>query len=167
MAVGALSTMAFLPAPATAGERVGSAETGRPGLAAWLSGLSLAGLGRPLRGHDDWEREATSAARSWLRLVDDGRHPASWSAASPLFREEVGRQDWDVALRAARAPLGRCEWRRLQSRAAVEGPSGDLRGPYVVIRFESAFSRRETITETVTPVLGPDGRWRVAAYFVS
>ena len=167
MAVGALSTLAFNPTHARAGERVGAAERRRTGLAAWLSGLSLVGLGRPLGGHAAWEREATSGARSWLRLVDDGRYPASWSAAAPLFREEVGRQDWDAALRAARAPLGRCSWRRLESRAAVEGPPGDLRGPYVVIRFESAFARRGEVTETVTPVLGPDGRWRVAAYFLS
>lgn len=167
MAVGALSILAFNPTHARAGERVGAAETRRIDLAAWLSGLSLVGLGRPLGGHTDWEREATSVARSWLRLVDDGRHTASWSAAAPLFREEVGRQDWDAALRAARAPLGRCSWRRLGSRAAVEGPPGDLRGPYVVIRFESAFARRGEVIETVTPVLGPDGRWRVAAYFLS
>ena len=143
-----------------------TARAGGPSSAAWLSALSLAGLGRPLAGRDDWEREATSVARSWLRLVDDGRHPASWSAAAPLLREEVGPQDWDAALRAARAPLGRCLWRKLLSRAAVEGSPGDLRGPYVVIRFESAFERQGSAVETITPVRGPDGRWRVAAYFI-
>ena len=166
MAVGALSTMAFRPARESAGEQTGRGEGRRSEVAAWLSALSLAGLGRPLAGRGDWEREATSVARSWLRLVDDGRHPASWSAAAPLLREEVGPQEWDAALRAARAPLGHCLWRKLQSRAAVEGSPGDLRGPYVVIRFESAFERRGSVAETVTPVRGPDGRWRVAAYFI-
>jgi hypothetical protein len=167
MAAGALSMLAFNPAHAQADERDGRAGSRRSELVAWLSALSLAGLGRPVRGHADWEREATSVALSWLRLVDDGRHPASWSAASPLFREEVGRQDWHAALCGARAHLGRCSWRQLQSRAAVEGPPGDLRGPYVVVRFASAFARRCDVVETVTPVLGPDGRWRVAAYFIS
>jgi hypothetical protein len=167
MAVGALSTLAWRPARESAGERGGPAEGRRSQVVAWLSALSLAGLGRPVAGHADWEREATSVALSWLRLVDDGRHPASWSAAAPLFRAEVGRQDWDAALRGARAPLGPCAWRKLESRTAVEGPPGDLRGPYVVIRFQSAFARRGEVTETVTPVLGPDGRWRVAAYFIS
>ena len=167
MAVGALSTMAFRPARERAGEEDGRVEGRRSGVAAWLSAVSLAGLGRPVGGRADWEREATSVARSWLRLVDDGRHPASWSAAAPLLREEVGPQDWDAALRARRGPLGRCLWRKLQSRAAVEGSPGDLRGPYVVIRFESAFERRSLVTETVTPVRGTDGRWRVAAYFIS
>jgi len=167
MAVGALSTMAFRPARETAGEQEGQDEGRRSELAAWLSALSLAGIGRPAGAHLGWEREAASVARSWLRLVDDGRHSASWAAAAPLLRAEVGSREWDAALRAVRVPLGRCLWRKVQSRAAVEGPPGDLRGPYVVIRFESAFERRGSVAETVTPVLGPDGRWRVAAYFIS
>jgi len=163
----ALGALALHPAYARAGERGGPAGARRSELAAWLSALSLVGLGRPVRGHADWEREATSVALSWLRLVDAGRHLVSWSAAAPLFREEVGRQDWDAALRATRVPLGRCAWRKLDSRAAVSGPSGDLAGPYVVVRFESAFERRGAVAETVTSVLCSDGRWRVAAYFVS
>jgi hypothetical protein len=114
-----------------------------------------------------WEHEAICVARSWLRLVDDDRHPESWAAAAPLLREGVGSREWDAALRAVRAPLGRCLGRKLQSRAVVEGPPGALRGPYVVIRFETEFERRRGAVETITPVLGPDGRWRVAAYFIA
>jgi hypothetical protein len=114
----------------------------------------------------DWERAATGVARSWLRLVDGGRHLASWTAAAPLLREEVGPREWNAALRAVRAPLGRCLWRKLRSRAVFEGPSGALRGPYVVIQFESVFERRGRAAETITPALGPDGRWHVAAYFI-
>ena len=167
MAMGALSSLVPSPVSGRAGEMEGQAEARRSDLAAWLSGLSLAGLGRPVGARPVWEREATGVARSWLRLVDDGRHPASWAAAAPLLREEVGSREWDAALRAVRAPLGRCLWRKLQSQAVVEGPPGALRGPYVVIRFESVFERRSGAAETITPVLGPDGRWRVAAYFIS
>ena len=166
MALGALSTLATHPVRATAGEREVCSEAPRSDLAAWLAALSLAGLGRPVGARPAWEREASSVARSWLRLVDDGRHPASWAAAAPLLREEVGPREWDEALRAAREPLGRCLWRKLRSRAVVEGPPGALRGPYVVIRFESVFERSGRAVETITPVLGPDGRWRVAAYFI-
>ena len=166
MAVGALSTLALRPARAKTDEREGRAEARRPELAAWLSALSFAGLGRPVGARPDWEREAGDAARSWLRLVDGGRQRASWTSAAPLLRQEVGPAEWDAALRAARAPLGRCFWRKLQSCAAVEGPTGDLRGPYVVIRFESVFERGSRATETVTAMRGPDGGWRVAAYFI-
>jgi hypothetical protein len=152
MALGALSIPVTHPAPAD--------------LAAWLSGVSLAGLGRPVSAHPEWEREATGAARAWLRLVDEGRHTASWAAASSLLKEEVGPRGWDAALRAVRDPLGRCLSRTLRSRDVVEGPPGDLRGPYVVIRFDSVFEGRSPVAETITPVLGADGRWRVAAYFI-
>jgi len=167
MAVGALSTLAFRPARARAGEHQARIKTRRSELAAWLSGLSLAGLGRPAGAHPEWEHEAAAAARGWLRLVDDGRHPASWAQATPLLREEVGPVEWDKALRAARDPLGRCSRRALQSHAAVEGPPGDLHGPYVVLRFESVFERLSRSVETITLMRGADGRWRVAAYFIA
>jgi len=152
MALGSWSVPETHPAPAD--------------LAAWLSAVSLAGLGRPAGAHPDWEREAKGAAGSWLRLVDEGRHSASWAAASSLLKEEVGPSGWEAALRAVRAPLGRCLSRALRSSTVVEGPAGDLRGPYVVLRFESVFEGEDSATETVTPVRGPDGRWRVAAYFI-
>ena len=166
MAVGALSTLAARPAGGRIGGQEARVGTRRPELAAWLSAVSLADLGRPAGPRPDWERDATDAARAWLRLVDAGRHPASWASAACLLREAVGPLDWDAALRQVRDPLGRCYWRRLQSRAAVEGPAGEWRGPYVVIRFESAFERQTRVVETITPMLDPDGRWRVAAYFI-
>jgi hypothetical protein len=166
MAVGALSTLAFPPALAKAGEPRERSEARRSELGAWLAALSFAGLGRPLGAHPDWEREAESAAQAWLRLVDDARHRASWTEAAPLLREAVGPREWETALRAARPPLGRCFWRRRQSATAVDGPPGDRRGPYVVIRFESVFERRSRAIETITPMRGPDDRWRVAAYFI-
>ena len=64
-------------------------------------------------------------------------------------------------------PLGRCLWRKLRSCSVVEGPPGALQGPYVVIRFDCVFERQSRAAETITPALGPDGRWRVAAYFIS
>jgi len=134
--------------------------------AAWLSAISLAGLGRSLGPHPAWERRAAEAARHWLHLVDEGRHAASWSTASPLLRRGTGRAAWETALRVARTPLGRCLCRRLRSQVAVEGPCAELAGPYVVVRYDSAFERLCRATETVTPVLGKDGCWRVAAYFV-
>lgn len=167
MAAGAIGTLADRPASGRAGEQAGEDEPRRPDLAAWLSALSLAGIGRPLGARPDWEHEATGAARSWLRLVDGGLHTPSWAAAAPLLRAGVGPHEWDEALRAVRTPLGRCLSRRLRSRAVVEGPAGSPHGPFVVIRFESVFERRGRAAETITPVLGPDGRWRVAAYFIS
>jgi hypothetical protein len=139
---------------------------GRSGLAAWLCALSLAGLGRTVRARPEWERAAEGAAWSWLGLVDHGRHSASRASASPLLREEVSPLDWAEALDASRVPLGRRLFRRRQSCAVVEGPPGAPRGPFVVLRFESVFERQARAVETITLALGPDDRWRVAAYFI-
>lgn len=158
--------MAFRPARQSAGEPTGHGEGRRSKVAAWLSALSFAGLGRSVGARPHWEREADGAIRPWLRLVDGGRHRASWASASPLLRRGVGPGEWESALRAVRTPLGRCFWRKLQSCAAVEGPPGDLRGPYVVIRFESVFEHGSRAIETVTAMRGPDDRWRPAAYFI-
>jgi hypothetical protein len=65
-----------------------------------------------------------------------------------------------------RTPLGRCLSRTLRSHKLVDSLPGAPKGPYVVLQFESDFERREHAVETVTPVLGPDGRWRVAGYFI-
>jgi hypothetical protein len=39
-------------------------------------------------------------------------------------------------------------------------------GKYVVIRYETSFRNKKAATETVTPMLDADGRWRVSGYFI-
>jgi hypothetical protein len=133
---------------------------------AWLSGLSLAGLARPLDADQGAEERAAAAARDWLDLVDGGRYTAGWDAAAPAFRSMATRDEWDRAVHSVRTPLGRCLSRTLRSHRLVESLNGKPKGPYAVLQFESDFERREHAVETVTPVLGSDGRWRVAGYFI-
>ena len=61
MAMGALSSLVPSPVSGRAGAMEGQAEARRSDLAAWLSGLSLAGLGRPGGARPVWEREATAS----------------------------------------------------------------------------------------------------------
>jgi hypothetical protein len=39
-------------------------------------------------------------------------------------------------------------------------------GEYVVIHFHTVFANKADAIETVTPMRGRDGRWRVSGYFV-
>jgi serine/threonine-protein kinase len=133
---------------------------------AWLSALSLVGLGRPRAADPRAEAEATAVARAWLDLVEHGRYALSWTAAAPALRQTIGEEEWEVALRSVRAPLGPCRSRVLRSRTTVEAFPGVPPGPYTVIRFESGFDGQRGVIETVTTCLGDDGRWRVAAYFM-
>ncbi len=38
-------------------------------------------------------------------------------------------------------------------------------GKYVVIQFDTVFEHKASASETVTPMLDPDGVWRVSGYF--
>jgi hypothetical protein len=43
---------------------------------------------------------------------------------------------------------------------------GAPEGKYVVIQYETVFENRASAVETVTPMLDPDGVWRVSGYFI-
>jgi hypothetical protein len=145
---------------------VPSASAARPDTLLWLSAIGLLGLGHPLRLSPRDQDEATAAALSWLALVDARLDDLSWDEAAPVLRSGVAREAWRTAVRAARGSLGWCVARRLRSRVPVEAPAAAPRGPYVVLRFESAFEGSgEAVVETVLSTLGADG-WRVAAYFM-
>jgi hypothetical protein len=133
---------------------------------AWLSGLSLAGLARPLGADQAVEDRAGAAARAWLDLVDGGCYAAGWDAAAPAFKRMITREEWDRAVRSARTPLGRCLSRTLRSHKLVDALPGGPRGPYVVLEFETDFERKAGAVETVTPAFVKDDVWRVAGYFI-
>ena len=39
-------------------------------------------------------------------------------------------------------------------------------GQYVVIQFTSSFENKKSAIETITPMLDPDGQWRVSGYYI-
>jgi Protein of unknown function (DUF4019) len=133
---------------------------------AWLSAMSLARLAHPIRADEGAEKKAARAARAWLALVDSGRYATSWERAAPAFQSAVTREEWDRAVHSVRTPLGRCLSRRLHSHSLVDSPRGVPKGPYAVLEFETDFDHRKAVIETITPILGGDGGWRVAGYFI-
>lgn len=44
--------------------------------------------------------------------------------------------------------------------------SGAPDGRYVVIQYETAFERKKSAVETITPMVDPDGAWRVSGYYI-
>lgn len=142
-----------------------AAETRRE-FVTWLSALSLTGLARPLTADRAVEDEAEDAALAWLGVVDAGRYAQSWGDTAPAFKEAITRDQWLQALGSARAPLGSCLERRRTNRRLVDGVPGAPKGPYVVIQFTTEFRKRASAVETITPVRGADGRWRVSGYFI-
>jgi hypothetical protein len=98
--------------------------------------------------------------------VDGGRYATGWDVAAPIFKGMVTKEEWNRAVHSVRTPLGRCLSRRLVSHKLVDSLPGAPKGPYAVLQFQTAFEERRGALETVTPVLGPDDRWRVAGYFI-
>jgi predicted transcriptional regulator len=110
------------------------------------------------------EEAAINAVEEWLQLIDEGKYGDSWESAADLFKRAVRKDQQQQQLEAVRNSLGTVKSRRVgtaESRTALPGvPNGE----YVVIQFKSSFERKNTAVETVTPMLGDDGVWRVSGY---
>jgi hypothetical protein len=120
----------------------------------------------PLTAADKPEDAAQPAAESWLKLVDDGKYEASWDEAAKLFRDAVTKEQWAQAARGARGPLGKLVSRKVKSRQYTETVPGAPDGKYVIIQYDTSFERKASAVETVTPMLDPDGTWRVSGYYI-
>ena len=120
----------------------------------------------PAGAADKPEDAAQAAAASWLKLVDDGNYAGSWEQAAKLFKGAVKQADWEQIAGGARAPLGKLVSRKLKSREYAVKLPGAPDGKYVVVQFDTVFANKAAAVETVTPMLDPDGVWRVSGYFI-
>lgn len=120
----------------------------------------------PARAADKPEDLAQSAAESWLKLTDTGNAGASWDQAAKLFKSAVTKEQWTQALAGVRPPLGKLISRKVMSRQYSEKVPGAPDGKYVTIQYETVFENKASAVETITPMLDPDGIWRVSGYFI-
>lgn len=125
-----------------------------------------ASLVAPAYAADKPEDAAQAAAEPWLKLVDASQYDASWDQAAKLFKGAVTKEQWKQAAAGARQPLGKLVSRKLKSRTYTEKAPGAPDGKYVVIQYDTAFENKASAVETVTPMLDPDGVWRVSGYFI-
>lgn len=109
---------------------------------------------------------AKAAATHWLTLADTGDYAASWDQAADAFQAAIAKPKWTAAMQSVRSPLGAARSRRLRSAEYTRSLAGAPEGEYVVVQFETTFENRPGAIETVTPVKGRDGAWRVSGYFI-
>ena len=109
---------------------------------------------------------AAPVAQAWLTLVDEGKIAESWEQASKLFQAGVAKDKWGAVLKSARGPLGKLQSRKLISATYMTSVPGAPDGQYVVIQFETSFENKKQAVETVTPMKGDDGAWRVSGYYI-
>lgn len=110
--------------------------------------------------------QATTVARKWVALIDAANYSASWEQSAAEFQAAVSKPTWEAAAQAVRAPLGAVITRKLLGAQYTHSIPGAPAGEYVVIQFESSFEKKAGAIETVTPMKGKDGTWRVSGYFV-
>jgi len=131
-----------------------------------LASISLGALVTGLPAAQSPEDLAEKSALAWLALVDAGNYEESWRDAASFFRGAVSQEDWKKAMVGARQPLGKLLSRKVKSRTYRESLPGAPDGKYVVFEFDASFENKKTAVETVTPMLDPDGTFRVSGYFI-
>ncbi|RJP87710.1 MAG: DUF4019 domain-containing protein [Desulfobacteraceae bacterium] len=112
------------------------------------------------------EAAALSAAEKWLELVDNEKYVESWKEAAELFKNAVLPQQWEQSIQAVRKPLGKLVSRKVKTKDSMSSLPGAPDGEYVVIQFETSFEAKKAAVETVTPMMGQDGVWRVSGYYI-
>ena len=112
------------------------------------------------------ETAALSAAEEWLASVDNGNYAESWASAAELFKKAVQRQQWEQMMKSGRQPLGKLISRKVIAKDFKSSMPSVPDGQYIVIQFAASFEHKNKAVETVTPMLGRDGRWRVSGYYI-
>ena len=111
------------------------------------------------------DEEASAIGAKWLSLLDDQKYEENWSQAASMFRDQVNKQQWAMALKRSREPMGpvlsRTSSRVDFVKTLREAPDGD----YAIIHFTTSFKNKAGVTERLT-LVKEDGKWRVAAYAV-
>ena len=116
--------------------------------------------------HEQTVASAIEAAKSWLQLADEGAYSQSWSQAAEYFRKNVSEEQWSKAIEPVRKPLGKVLSRKVINSTYTTSLPGAPDGQYVVIQFETSFENKRNAVETVTPMMEPDGQWRVSGYYI-
>lgn len=135
-----------------------------------LPGLMVACImlaGSVLSAAEQMESKAIEAALQWLAMVDDGDYTGSLKESAAYFKGAIREDQWAQAMKGVREPLGKVYTRTLKNTEHRTSLPGAPDGDYMVIQFETAFENKKTAIETVTPMLGKEGTWRVAGYYIN
>jgi hypothetical protein len=119
-----------------------------------------------MAGRFDREKAAIVAAEKWLTIVDKGKYMESWEESSEYFKQALTQDQWQQAVQAVREPLGKLVSRKVKSATYTTSLPGAPDGQYVVIQFNTSFENKKSGTETVTPMIDKDGKWRVSGYYI-
>jgi hypothetical protein len=126
--------------------------------------FGMSGCGSKISPED--EAAAVEGAKAWLLVMDVGRYADGWRQASKFLRESVPEDKWVETMQAVRNPMGALVTREVKSTEFRRMMAHTLKGKYLIIDFETAFSNKPTAAESITQIKEKDGVWRVAGYHI-
>ena len=110
--------------------------------------------------------QATKAADTWLKLLDNGDYRACYQQSSEIVKDHLSEDAFAHEFSAARKPLGAVVSRTLKVAQYATSLPGAPDGQYVVMQYDTSFANKKSATETVTPMLDSDRQWRVSGYYI-
>jgi len=123
-------------------------------------------LTTPIKADNTKEQAAIQTAENWLSIIDTEQYEDSWENGAIFLKNEVTKEQWVRSMNKYRKSLGKKIKRKLKNRQYMTDIPDAPAGEYVVIQFDTVFENKIEAIETVTPMLDPDGKWRVAGYFI-
>ncbi len=118
------------------------------------------------------QREALTAAETWLARVDKQQYADAWTAAAEPFRTSVTKQAFTQGAPKLRKDFGKVASRKGEKIAYVGDPP-DASDPLAVkpgmkiaIHFDTTFAGKKKATEELTMLLESDGIWRPVGYYI-
>jgi hypothetical protein len=113
------------------------------------------------------EEHARYAGERWLAMLDRTAYGDTWQLAADMFRLQITAGQWEESMRQLRQEVGPVQHRELiAARHETRIPNAPA-GDYVIFMYNTSFSHRPNMTETLTMQQGADGVWRMAGYFVT
>ena len=111
-------------------------------------------------------QKAQTAAHAWLKQVDQGNYAKSWQKSAEPLKKATTAKQLQTAIGEARAPLGKLISRQPISAQYTRTLPDVATGEYVVVQYETRFTNRAAVIETITPMRESDGVWRVSGYYL-
>ena len=111
------------------------------------------------------DHSGSDAALKWLHTIDNGKYVESWHDTDKMFKDQLSSEDWDVALKSVRSPLGEVVTRAEFNYETHSSFPGIPEGEYVVIQYKTEFRNMPGATETLT-FSKASGQWRAIGYYI-
>jgi RNA polymerase sigma-70 factor (ECF subfamily) len=112
------------------------------------------------------KKAALTAAKTWLNLLDSAKFADTWKNADPYFKHRIKERKWVAQMPQLSKKIGKFVSRKLLSANFTNKLPGLPGRSAFVLRYSSCYKHQSQAIETVVPIIGSDGVWRVSGYYI-